>query len=271
MHVDPDRIAGDSPDEVEFLYREIFTRRTYLRYGLMLPNGSVVFDVGANVGIFSLFVHAVCPTASVFAFEPLPPAFANLRHNLGVYGVRARLFNHGLSDSDQEVPFLYYPRHSALSTRAIYADEPTDRDIVQRTVEGRKRRTGDTGARPVAAEELAGPPLASEEYVCRQRPLSDVIDEQGIERIDMLKIDVQRSELDVLQGIRERHWPLILQVAAEIHDGPGLPTWGRLGTVITLLIGHGFQVTAAQEPDFVGTDRYMVYASRTLASHEVSP
>lgn len=38
-----------------FLYREIYERRCYLQHGLTLPRGGTVIDVGANIGLASLF------------------------------------------------------------------------------------------------------------------------------------------------------------------------------------------------------------------------
>jgi len=48
--------------------------------------------------------------------------------------------------------------------------------------------------------------------------VSSVIEEQQLTRVDLLKVDVERAELDVLRGIELRHWPLIRQVAVEVHD-----------------------------------------------------
>lgn len=36
-------------------------------------------------------------------------------------------------------------------------------------------------------------------------------------RIDLLKIDVERAELQVLQGVAAHHWPAIRQVAMEVR------------------------------------------------------
>jgi FkbM family methyltransferase len=43
---------------------------------------SVNFDVGANVGVFTLAMAKACPTADVFAFEPAPETFEHLRRNV---------------------------------------------------------------------------------------------------------------------------------------------------------------------------------------------
>jgi len=51
------------------------------------------------------------------------------------------------------------------------------------------------------------------------RRLSDVIATEGVERIDLLKIDVQRAELDVL-SIESEDWAKIQQMM-EVHDVEG--------------------------------------------------
>jgi FkbM family methyltransferase len=47
-----------------------------------LHPGEVFFDVGANVGLYSLYAAAVAPTATVYAFEPEAQNFANLCRNI---------------------------------------------------------------------------------------------------------------------------------------------------------------------------------------------
>ncbi|TLQ45282.1 FkbM family methyltransferase [Streptomyces marianii] len=260
MRVETGGIAGVNRHETERLHEEIFAQRAYLRFGVTLPENSVVFDIGANIGMFSLFVRSVCPTASIYAFEPLPPLFAKLRQNVAAH---ARLFEYGLSDSEEEVTFSYYPDWSVMSARSAYADEVMDMAVIERIVSGRSGRpVTDADGTPTGSTGSLGNEMQSREYVCRVRVLSDVIDEQAVEHIDMLKIDVQRSELDVLNGIHDRHWPTIRQVVTEVHDAPGSPTSGRLGRIVTGLVGQGFQVAATQDPCLAGTDRYMVHAIR---------
>lgn len=36
--------------------------------------------------------------------------------------------------------------------------------------------------------------------------------------VNLLKVDVERAELDVLLGVQPRHWPLIQQVAMEVSQ-----------------------------------------------------
>ena len=71
-------------EEAEFLYQEIFVRRTYMQCGVSLPRTGrpTVVDVGANIGLFSLFCHRTNPRCRLVAVEPAPAAFEVLERNL---------------------------------------------------------------------------------------------------------------------------------------------------------------------------------------------
>jgi len=259
--VNPAMIAGLNRDETLQLYEEIFTRRSYLAGGIRLDTeNAIVFDVGANIGVFSLFVMSVCPTATVYAFEPVLPILEKLRLNTAGHGAQVKLFAHGLSDSEGQRPFTYYPGFSTMSVQRSYADTAAERSLVRRSmVRAGVQPFDDRGG---YLDEMLDYRFREEDHECRVRRLSDVIDEEGVDRIDLLKIDVQRAEVDVLRGIEERHWELIRQVAMEVHDEPGTPTEGRLGRLVGLLRRRGFRVVTVQEEELAGTDRHMVFAVR---------
>ena len=45
--------------DMPFLYEEIFEQRTYLQHGVTLHEGAVVLDIGANIGLFSIFAAGI--------------------------------------------------------------------------------------------------------------------------------------------------------------------------------------------------------------------
>ncbi|MBN4002012.1 amino acid adenylation domain-containing protein [Nostoc sp. LPT] len=90
-------IAHLNKTETEFLYQEIFTEQSYLQHGITLDEGDCIFDVGANIGLFSLFAAQACPKVKIYAFEPIPPVFELLRLNAELYNLDAKVFNIGLS------------------------------------------------------------------------------------------------------------------------------------------------------------------------------
>ncbi|MEU7138537.1 FkbM family methyltransferase [Nocardia sp. NPDC046473] len=263
MPLDIDRVHGLNWHETAHLYREIFLERIYLRGGLTIPPDALVVDVGANIGMYSLFVHSEVPSASILAFEPLPPLCRALRHNLTAHQVQARVFPYGLSDSDREVPFTYYPGYTTMSTQSAYADTDEDKEFVRRAAIESLPESDDGREVLEELDSILDFRFQSVTHTCRVRRLSEVIDEEGVDRIDMIKIDVQRAEMDVLRGIDRRHWPMVRQIVMEVHDAPGTDTAGRLDDVVRTLTDRGFQVTAEQDASLVGTDRHAVYAIRS--------
>ena len=240
-------IACQNAEVAEFLYEEIFEDNSYLRHGIVLGEDACVFDVGAHVGMFSMFVGNGHPRRTVYAFEPTPASFRLLAINAGLYGDNIRALNCGLSSRRQEVEFVYYPNAPLMSGR--YADAAADSGLISSFLHNHNGVT-DADAAPSAA-------LEAERHVCELRTISDVFDEHGIDCLDLLKIDVEKSELDVLEGIRAAHWPRVRQVVVEVHDIDG-----RLDRIVGLLAGHGFSCSVEQEKRLVGTSLHNVYAVR---------
>jgi len=262
-------IAHQNRNESEYLYEEIFRKRCYDQHGIVLGDRPVVLDVGANIGMFTLFVSAHRPGARIYAFEPLEPIYRDLERNSAAYGADVRLFRFGLSDRPHRERFTYYPRYSMMSGQESYSDPGSEIEVIKRFLANEERLQeaggGELGAAALLEqvdELLAGRFQAVEEEV-ELRPLSAVIREQGITRVDLLKIDVQRAELDVLEGLEEEHWPLVDQIVMEVHDQSGEATSGRVPLLQRRLEERGFEVVVEQDELLVGTDRYNLYARRS--------
>src|SRR5262249_47717733 len=86
-----------SSDNYEARFRSVLEKA--------IRTGDVVWDVGANVGLYSeLFARRIGATGMVCAFEPAPACFEALRRRLGPFS-QARLFNFALGDDDGMLPF----------------------------------------------------------------------------------------------------------------------------------------------------------------------
>ena len=247
--------------ETDFVYEEVFERETYLRHGICLPADACVFDVGANIGIFSLFVRQHAPNAKIFAFEPIPAVYECLNLNRELQGGDFLAFPIGLAHAEQTAEFHYYSNVSVVSGRYASLDE--ERDLIASYL-----RHQQPDISPTAISEMLTERLQRQSVVCRLRPLSALIREHAVETIDLLKIDVEKSELDVLRGIEDGDWPKIRQVVIEVHD-----TSGRLQTILNLLASHGFHTTVDQDAGLATTHLYNVYAirERHTAPQETHP
>ncbi|MDY6802248.1 MAG: amino acid adenylation domain-containing protein [Cyanobacteriota bacterium] len=244
-------------NETDFLYEEIFENAEYLRHGITIKAGDCIFDVGANIGMFSLFAGQQGRDIEIFAFEPIPQVFEVLRLNAELYGLNANLFSCGLSDRVKTETFTYYPNNSVVS--GGFADIEEEQKVMNRFLANRQN-AGETQENNLLSNaELDG--LATElfadrqEITCEMRAVSDVIREYEIKQIDLLKVDVEKSEMDVLAGIEAEDWLKIKQLVVEVHDLDG-----RLDRISQLLEQHGFELTVQQESWLEQTGLYNIYA-----------
>ncbi|MCT9929928.1 FkbM family methyltransferase [Planotetraspora sp. A-T 1434] len=251
------QVEGINPHETRYLYTDIFTQRSYLPAGTTLPQDAVVRDVGANIGMFALFVKAMCP-AQVYAFEPMPPVLEALTRNLRRHEVAGGAYPHGLSDHDGETEFVFYPGYSIMSAQRAHASTDLDRAFVRELVV--REHGGALGEDADLLNEMLAHHFREVPYPCPLRRLSTVIAELALPHVDLLEIDVQRSEIEVLDGIDDRHWPLIRHLAVEVHDEPGTATEGRLEIVLRALRERGYRAHVLPAADASAEGRRIVFA-----------
>jgi hypothetical protein len=74
--------------ETQFVFWEIFQRRCYAFDGwIQLLDGDTVLDVGAHIGLFSLWANMEADLAAVYAYEPMPVQHAALTANIALHSL----------------------------------------------------------------------------------------------------------------------------------------------------------------------------------------
>jgi FkbM family methyltransferase len=157
-----------------------------------LQPGMVVFDVGANLGYYTLlFADRVGPTGKVVAIEPNPMTFELLAETISLNGFdhNVTLVQAAATDAAQDTLELFVP-----------LGEPKNATVA---FEG--------GAR--AAELRVKVPCVSIDQLSA-----------GLTQVDFLKIDVEGAEASVLRGMTEtiaRFRPtIVLEFNAARYDNP---------------------------------------------------
>lgn len=244
--------------ETDHLYKEIFDDQCYLRHGISLHDQATVIDIGANIGLFSLFVMSRCAAPTLYAFEPSPVVYQLLKANCDAYGTNVRTFNIGVSDKAKTGTFTSYENSSVFS--GFHPDVSDDRDAIQAVVRNMLNSDMSLGSESVEeyVAELTADRLRGTTYECRLTCVSDIIRENHIDRIDLLKIDAEKSELDIVRGIEDRDWPKIAQIVIEIHDR----THEAVKQIRNLLIEKGFRCAVEQESLLEHSGFVHLYATR---------
>ena len=240
-------LAHVDPRQLWFQINEIFTERTYLQHRITIDEGDVVFDVGANVGVAAAFFASECRASRVYSFEPIEPIFLQLVDNTRRYpACTAEMC--ALGSHARVADITYYPKADAMS--GFHADADRDARLVDRVMQNRGTPADDRRSQIEGRYE----PIT---VACRVRTLSEILDESDVSSVDLLKIDVERSEVDVLKGIRPEHWDVIDQVVAEVHEEAG-----GIEIFEGMLAANGFDRTWDQARNMRGTGVHVVYASR---------
>jgi natural product biosynthesis luciferase-like monooxygenase protein/amino acid adenylation domain-containing protein/FkbM family methyltransferase len=231
------QVAVLSEFQASLAWHEIFLAGNYLRHGIELRDGDCVFDVGGNVGFFTLFANTRRRGLKVHAFEPIPPTRATFRTNVELYGLDVELHDFGLSWREEEAEFTFYPNNSGLSGRYSEAarDRRATREIMMQGLAGQAGAPG-AGLSAQEVDDLLAEQFRSERHKVRLRTLSQVLRETGVERVDLLKVDVEKAELDVVRGVADEDWARIRQVVMEVD------TRENLAAIRAILERHGFQV-----------------------------
>jgi FkbM family methyltransferase len=250
-------ILYQSQAETDYFYKDIFENQVYLKHGITLNDGDCIFDVGANIGLFTLFVNQQCSNAKIYSFEPAPPLFEILRLNTELHKVNGKLFDFGLSNEAKTATFTFYPSSSGMSS--FFADRQEEKQVLK-AIMLNQLQSGMAGMEQVMeySDELLEERFKSKTFTCQLRTLSEAIAENNVESIDLLKIDVQKSEFDVIKGIKNNDWEKIEQIVIEVHDREG-----QLGQIVDLLRIKGYEVVVEQEDLYEGSNIYNVYAIRS--------
>src|SRR5256884_4458998 len=184
-----------------------------------MSGGAVSFeDAVANTGLCPVSASRLAKNLRIVACEPNPAAFACLEANAAAWGAGVRCLPLGLSRESGSADLTWFEGLSLLS--GFYADAATERDMVKRYVLNQQVAAPDDERFVADVGEVIDDRLRARTVTARLRTLSGIIAEEGIEHIDLLKVNVEKRELDVLRGLDPEDWPKIRQAVIEVdqHD-----------------------------------------------------
>ena len=208
---------------------EICTDKLYFQEEVSISPGDIVFDVGANIGVFTLC--AAKQGAHIYAFEPILPTFEVLQHNIHLHGFDniAQARNIGLSNRAEEKLMFHYPEWSVCDSWIVQDDwielmtenwENT-LDLLQIADPDRYTAILSLGSKSLqqgAVREIIERASASQVQIeCKFDTLSGVIAQENIQSIGLLKLDAEFADWEILNGVKAEDWNRIRQVAMEVH------------------------------------------------------
>lgn len=140
----------------------------------LVQKKKVIFDIGANAGIYSLVAKAINQESSVYAFEPSENTFSKLLINNKINNFDINCEKIALSSETGRSIFYDIPNHNqtsaSLSSKKLKDWDGYDGKII--------------------------------EYEVEISTVDSYIQEKEIKDLDLVKIDVEMHEPEVLKGMK---------------------------------------------------------------------
>ena len=199
----------DKIERAIYLYG-VYENLSTVAFLSLVQKGGTVVDAGAHVGHYTLLAaERVGPSGRVIAFEPDPRNRVRLERNV----------ERNALDHVEVLPFAVFDREATLP----FVTAPD----------------GNTGLGSLAPEAAAAAATV------RTVRIDDVLEQRGIERVDVVKLDVEGFEAPALEGaaqLLERSRPAVLFEVNRLDGEHGMVT----APAIDALRRHGYRVYAIE-------------------------
>ena len=147
-------------------------------------NPKVIFDIGGNIGITSIYLASIFPEAKIYTFEPLPENFEILKKNIQNYK-NIEAFNIGLGSKNGNFKVYLTEDSENFGGFSFYTDPVT---------------------------------YSSDTFVsCEVKSVNEIIKKLQIKSIDLIKIDTEGAEYDILMAIKEDFLSQTSWITGELH------------------------------------------------------
>lgn len=177
--------------------------------------GDIVWDVGANIGLYSRWLVTHLKAGHVYAFEPMSANLPELKYNLSLGDVtdRVTVVPWALSNADGDVEFQVDDMQSASgAVNAVY--------------EGKACRARSALGLPPIVEQVAS------------RTIDSILEQEELPAPNVLKIDIEGAERMLLDGGETFFRSGSPRILIETH---GLVVSKQC---LEFLFDHGFHVAA---------------------------
>ena len=144
----------------------------------LVSENDTIFDIGANIGWYSNHLSKKLPNSTIYAFEPIPETFAQVKRNTELNQSKNIILNNvALSDKIQTLTFFYSPTVTGASSSVNI----TENDSMVK-------------------------------LECQTNTIDHFVKEKNITKLDFIKCDVEGAEFMVYKGGAEtfaKHTPII--------------------------------------------------------------
>ena len=160
---------------------EIFFRKDY---GDM-PSNAVIVDLGASVGVFSVYAASTAENVRIFAYEPMPASFALVQENVRLNG------------KESQIKAFNYAVGGEAGERELFV-----------------------GGTDFFFPTLLGPDGNGEaqHITVHCTTLAEILSANGLEVVDLLKMDIEGAEYEFFYKAPHEAFEKVREIRMEYHN-----------------------------------------------------
>jgi FkbM family methyltransferase len=187
LFIAKNNIKVEVPQRLHHEFKEIFMENAY-SIGLRkkIKKNPTIIDIGANVGLFTMFAVSKYPDSTVYSYEPIYSNFQQLVKNKELNSTqKIYCFNKAACGHNGRIKINFDKTDSFTTSATIINNGGDNKD--------------------------------SMEVSCLT--LSEVFKENNLDNCDLLKLDCEGAEYDILYNTPKDILNKIDQMAIEVHQG----------------------------------------------------
>ena len=205
----------------------------------LVNDDDTVFDIGGNMGWYSISLSKTKHNLDIHTFEPIPNTYESLVTNSKLNGVKFNIYNIGLSDKVQELTFYYYKECSGNASSAIMNNHKDNIEIK-----------------------------------CQVSTIDDFFSEKNLTKLDFIKCDVEGAELLTFKGGYEtikKHQPIVFtemlrkwSAKFNYHPNETLELFKSLGYRCFYTVGTTLKELKIMTDDTIETNFFFLHQTKHI-------